>query len=126
MRAVRFELTRVSPADLESAALDRSAKHALLNFYVSPHNLDRSPLSVILALLLVFVLLITLSLTALPPDAGTASFNNSINLLRIPTSRTLGQSFPGSKNLHGRSIKDDQLWVSCDWRQDRHQLMVDN
>lgn len=51
MRAVRFELTRVSPADLESAALDRSAKHALLNFYVSPHNLDRSPLSVILALL---------------------------------------------------------------------------
>ena len=51
LRAVRFELTRVSPADLESAALDRSAKHALLNFYVSPHNLDRSPLSVILALL---------------------------------------------------------------------------
>ena len=28
MHAVRFELTRVAPLDLESNALDRSAKHA--------------------------------------------------------------------------------------------------
>ena len=29
MHSVRFELTRVAPADLESAALDRSAINAL-------------------------------------------------------------------------------------------------
>ena len=28
MHAVRFELTRVAPPDLETGALDRSAKHA--------------------------------------------------------------------------------------------------
>ena len=41
MHAVRFELTRVAPLDLESNALDRSAKHASSRAIIFTEILNR-------------------------------------------------------------------------------------